>query len=38
MAYGKGRTRNADLKDQCWTMLESDEYKACVTGVPTSAE
>ena len=34
LAYGQNRTRNADLALQCWTKVEPDEYKSCVTGQP----
>lgn len=31
MQYGKGKTKNnTDVKEQCWTMVEPDDYKACV--------
>lgn len=34
MQYGKGKTKNdvENVKEQCWTMTETDDYRACVMG------
>lgn len=34
LMYGKGKTKDSvkDIDEQCWTLLNPDEYKKCVTG------
>lgn len=32
LSFGTGNNRNTELNRQCWTKIEPDEYKDCVTG------
>lgn len=34
LQYGKGKTKNnvPDIKNQCWTQVNTDDYKDCVRG------
>ena len=40
MQYGKGKTKNdvENLKDQCWTKTETDDYRACVMGTDSEQQ
>lgn len=34
MQYGKGQTKNTvELKDQCWTIVDPEDYADCVKGI-----
>lgn len=37
LMYGKGKTKNAvDLSNQCWTLIDADDYINCVKGTATN--